>query len=150
MIDDFDFLIGRWSVLNRRLTRRLAGSTDWEEFPATAVCRSLLGGAGNIDEIIFPTKGTSGLTLRLFDRVDEEWSLHWTDSRTGRLFPPVVGGFDSGTGLFHGHDDQDGVPVLVRFTWRDITSDSAHWEQAFSTDSQDWEVNWTMTLSRIE
>ena len=46
---DFDFLLGRWHVANRRLRRRLAGSDDWEEFAATAVAQPILDGFGNQD-----------------------------------------------------------------------------------------------------
>ena len=41
---DFDFLIGRWKVRNRRLKERLKGSNAWEEFDATLEVRSILEG----------------------------------------------------------------------------------------------------------
>ena len=48
---DFDFLVGDWSVLHRRLKRRLAGDTEWFEFTGPASVRHILDGFGNIDEI---------------------------------------------------------------------------------------------------
>ena len=33
-IQNFDFLGGNWSVLNKMLKERLKGSNDWTEFPA--------------------------------------------------------------------------------------------------------------------
>jgi hypothetical protein len=56
MSGDFDFYVGTWEVANRRLTARLADSRDWEEFPALSVARPIFGGAGNLDEITFPTR----------------------------------------------------------------------------------------------
>ncbi|MFJ4563561.1 hypothetical protein ACIP4U_07540 [Streptomyces caelestis] len=150
-IGDFDFLVGTWDVTNRRLVAPLTGSPEWDEFPGTAVCSgTLFGGAANLDEISFPTKGFNGLTLRLFDPFRAQWSLNWVNSRTGLLQPPVVGRFhDDGHGEFHGDDTHDGTPVLCRFIWSQITSISAHWEQAFSTDGgQSWETNWTMDFRR--
>ncbi|MCX5269470.1 hypothetical protein [Streptomyces sp. NBC_00199] len=150
-IGDFDFLVGTWAVTNRRLRAPLTGTTEWDEFPATAVCHgTLFDGAANLDEISFPTKGFSGLTLRLFDTARAQWSLNWVNSRTGLLQPPVVGGFhDDGHGEFHGEDTHEGTPVLCRFIWSQITSVSAHWEQAFSTDrGRSWETNWTMAFRR--
>src|SRR6266540_1184456 len=47
---DFDFLIGNWTVHNRRLKDRLKGCTDWEVFKSTCRCRHILGGLGNLDE----------------------------------------------------------------------------------------------------
>ncbi|MFD1660385.1 hypothetical protein ACFSL4_19785 [Streptomyces caeni] len=152
-IGDFDFLVGTWDVANRRLVAPLTGGGEWDEFPGTAVCHgTLFGGAANLDEIAFPAKGFSGLTLRLFDPVREEWSLNWVSSRTGLLQPPVHGRFgDDGRGEFHGDDTHDGTPVRCRFIWSGITSASAYWEQAFSTDGgASWETNWTMELRRSE
>jgi hypothetical protein len=146
---DFDFLIGSWDITNRKLKRRLAGSDDWAEFPATSTCQSLFGGAANIDEIVFPTEGVSGLTLRLFDPVTKQWSLNWANSETGRLFPPVVGSFTDGRGEFYGDDSHEGTPVRVRYIWSEITPTSARWEQGFSMDGeQTWETNWVMELRR--
>ncbi|MER6573867.1 hypothetical protein ABT288_49035 [Streptomyces sp. NPDC001093] len=150
-VGDFDFLVGTWEVTNRRLVAPLTGSAEWDEFPATVVCHgTLFGGAANLDEISFPTKGFAGLTLRLYDPGRKEWSLNWVSSRTGLLQPPVVGRFDAhGRGEFHGDDAHEGTPVRCRFIWSHITPGTAHWEQAFSTDGgRSWETNWTMDFRR--
>ena len=34
--DDFDFLVGQWTIHNEFLKGRLIGSTDWEVFSATS------------------------------------------------------------------------------------------------------------------
>ncbi|WP_433242121.1 hypothetical protein ACQPYK_37465 [Streptosporangium sp. CA-135522] len=148
-MDDFDFLIGTWTVANRRLVEPLVGCTEWEEFPATSIARPVFGGAANLDEITFPTREFSGLTLRLFDVKREEWSLHWASSRTGTLFPPAVGRFTGGRGEFYGDDIYEGAPIRVRLVWSEITPVSARWEQAFSADGErTWETNWIMELTR--
>lgn len=148
-MNDFDFLIGSWHVVNRRLTTLFAGSDDWEEFPGISTCRHILGGGGNTDEIIFPTLGSSGFTLRLFDVEREEWSISWASSRTGLLYPPVVGTFADGRGDFYGDDTHDGKPIKAHFIWSDITATSARWEQEFSADGgQAWETNWIMEFTR--
>lgn len=144
----FDFLHGSWNVASRRLVQRLAGSAEWEEFPGTAVCRPLFGGAANVDEIDFPSKGFTGATLRLFDREQEHWTLHWANSITGRLDPPLAGAFADGRGAVYGDDVEGGRPIRVHFVWSDITPDSARWQQAFSLDGETWEVNWIMRFTR--
>jgi hypothetical protein len=147
-MNDFDFLIGSWHVHNRRLNKRLVGSDEWTEFTAPATCWSLFEGQANVDEIAFPD-GTRGLTLRLYDPAREQWSLNWAASTSGVLFPPVVGRFEAGRGVFYGDDSEGGTPVRVRFVWSDLTTGSPHWEQAFSADSgKTWEVNWTMRFER--
>jgi hypothetical protein len=148
-MNDFDFLHGSWDVANRRLTAPLTGGGTWEEFPGHSVIRPLFGGAGNIDEIVFPTLDRRGVTLRLFDRATEQWSIHWSDSRTGRLDPPVTGGFTGDRGDFYGDDTLDGRPIRVHFTWYRLGPDTARWEQEFSADEgRTWEHNWTMDLTR--
>jgi hypothetical protein len=148
-MNDFDFLIGEWTIANRRLRERLVGSDEWEEFASTSVVHNLFDGAANLDEITFPSKGFKGMTLRLFDPERQKWSLYWANSQTAVLFPPVVGRFEGGRGEFYGDDAEGGTPVRVRYIWSDITPTSAHWEQAFSTDQgKTWETNWIMELTR--
>lgn len=103
----------------------------------------------NFDEITFPTKGFSGLTLRLYDPAAQQWSLYWASKRTGTLFPPVTGRFADGVGEFYGEDTHNDVPVRVRFRWSGISASTAHWEQAFSTDGgTTWVTNWHMDMRR--
>jgi hypothetical protein len=148
-LGDFDFLLGNWKVANRRLRQRLAGCSDWEEFEATSVAWSLLGGGANIDQFTFPD-GTTAITLRLYEPRRGQWSLTWATSTEGVLFPPVVGAFSDGVGLFYGDDTHEGTPVRVRYIWSQITPSSARWEQAFSADQeQTWETNWIMELTRL-
>jgi hypothetical protein len=63
-IHDFDFLVGRWRVHNRRLVSRLRGADQWTEFEGLNTCEPRLNGGANIDQIDFPSLGWSGLTLR--------------------------------------------------------------------------------------
>ncbi len=148
-MNDFDFLIGSWTVTNRRLGELLAGSDDWAVFPGTATCWSLFEGGGNLDEIVFPTLGSRGCTLRLFDVEREEWSLHWANSRTGLLQPPVTGTFTGGRGDFYSDDTHEGAPVKVHYAWTGTTTSSPRWEQEFSADGgRTWESNWVMEFTR--
>jgi hypothetical protein len=148
-LHDFDFLFGRWQVANRRLKRRLAGCSDWEEFPSAVNCESRLGGLANVEEHVMPTMGFSGLAVRTFDLARGAWSIYWIGSEDGRLQPPVVGRFRDGRGEFHGEDVHQGRPVRVRYVWSDITAHAARWEQAFSADGgASWETNWVMEFRR--
>ncbi len=145
---DFDFLIGHWQLTNRRLRRRLAGCTEWDEFPATSQARAMLDGAVSVDETRFPTLGFSGMTLRTLERATNRWAIYWINSHSGALFPPVHGGFDGARGEFYGDDSDDGRAVQVRFIWTRLGADAARWEQAFALDGGAWETNWVMELRR--
>lgn len=149
---DFDFLHGHWRVRNHRLRERLVGCTDWETFDGEQVCRPILGGFGNEDELVSDAFGEHrfiGMTIRLFDSRAREWSIYWVDNRSVQLQPPVRGRFDGGVGTFHGRDAHLGTPVLARFVWTVVSADRARWEQAFSTDDgANWETNWIMEFER--
>ena len=148
---DFDFLIGSWTVHNRRLKERLAGSDRWEEFGAKSVVRPVLGGLGNVDRITFagPWAGHEGMTLRLFNPESQEWSLHWADNTTGGLFTRLVGSFRDGVGAFYAQEAFNGRQIFSRFIWSECSQGQCRWEQAFSADGgTTWETNWTMVFTR--
>lgn len=148
-MNDFDFLQGKWNVANRRQDKLLAGSTNYVEFPGHHEGGRHLDGMVSFDEVTFPTLGTKGATMRVFDPEAEEWSIYWVSSRTGRLEPPVVGRFVNGVGVFVGDGLYEGRPIKVRFTWSGITATSARWQQELSDDDgQTWELNWVMEFSK--
>jgi hypothetical protein len=148
-MNDFDFLAGTWDVANRWLVDFLDPGSGWEEFPAVSYATRHFDGSANFDEIVFPTKGFSGLTLRLYNPDTSQWSLYWASKRTGTLFPPVTGQFKDGVGEFVGQDTYNDVPILARFRWSGITAATARWTQAFSSDSgETWVDNWFMELTR--
>src|SRR5262245_50684317 len=92
---DFDFLIGKWKVHNRRLKERLKGSDIWFEFDGTVVARHIWGGRANTDEYEAdsPIGHIQGMTLRLYDPKSQQWSLYWANSATGILEKPMIGEF---------------------------------------------------------
>lgn len=146
---DFDFLHGSWQIDHRRLKERLAGCEEWEEFSTRLECRPILGGAGNLDEGEFPSRGYHAISLRLYDPCEQTWTIYWITSLSGSIDPGVTGQFTDGVGEFFGTDTHEGTPVFVRYRWSDITPAAARWAQAFSTDDGlTWETNWIMHFTR--
>lgn len=149
-VHDFEYFAGGWNTHQRRLKARGVGSTDWEEFPGTLCAKPYMGGMITVDELAFPTKGWSGLTLRTFDLAQHRWFIYWISSKTGTLGTPVVGGFAGPRGEFYGQDEDGGRPVHVRYRWTKVDGDHARWEQAFSPDGKTWETNWTADFVRAD
>lgn len=148
---DFDFLVGIWQVKNKRLPKYLQGSSNWETFETTCTTQLILGGLGNTDEIVAKNwkPGFIGMSLRLYNPTTKLWSIYWADNQRCTLDPPVVGKFSNGVGVFEGSDTFEGKPILMRFTWSNITTATAHWQQEFSDDNgQSWEKNWIMEFTR--
>lgn len=148
---DFDFLMGTWTVHHRRLRTRLSADSHWEEFGGTCAALLVLGGAGNVDDNILHLPGGSyrALSIRAFDAARRQWSIWWLDARDGAIGKPVHGRFADGVGTFLGEDTWQDRPVRVRFVWSGLTAQSARWEQAFSADGgASFETNWVMDFRR--
>lgn len=146
---DFDFLDGSFDITNRtRGGKPFSGSTEWKEFPSTAVARTHLGGQVSIDEIYFPETRTYGLSFRVFDPASKQWSIFWVSSTTGRLGPPVRGSWDGDTCRLTGEEMVGDQLAKISYAWSDVTETTAHWEQSVSLDGVTWEVNWTMDWVR--
>jgi hypothetical protein len=152
---DFDFLLGRWRVINQKLAKPLVrDNSDWLEFESTTTVRSILGGLGNIEQVLAPDfpgrPGFEGMTLRLFDPDSRQWRIWWASTaRPGVLEIPMVGQFIADHGIFYCDDIVDGVELKVRFDWTVLSDRSARWEQAFSFDQgENWHTNWTWSLNR--
>jgi hypothetical protein len=152
-MQDFDFLVGHWTVKHHRLKHRLANSQDWETFDGTMAASLYLDGQGIVDDNVLNLPGAGAyraITLRAYNPATQKWSIWWLDSRRpDQLDPPLVGGFRDGVGTFFTNDTYDGKSIRVRFIWSEITATSARWEQAFSLDGGlTWEVNWIMEFTR--
>jgi len=153
---DFDFFFGSWQQANRKRVNLLEVDSEWVEFESSTDAGPILGGLGNIDTFDAPQfpgrPGFKGFSLRLFEPETGLWRIWWASTiGNGQLEPPVIGRFRDGIGLFECDDVIDGVSVKVRFTWRDITPDSATWEQSFSFDGgATWDTNWITRHTRVE
>lgn len=149
---DFDFEIGTWKTHLTRLVRPLTGSSTWVSYEGTTVVRKVWEGRANLVELEAdgPAGRLEGLSLRLYNPESRQWSLNFSNSRTGVLSPPAVGGFANGRGEFFSEETLDGRPISVRFVISDVTADSVRFEQAFSADGgKTWEVNWIATDRRL-
>jgi hypothetical protein len=149
---DFDFEIGNWTTHLRRLEHPLTGSTSWVEYNGTSVVRKIWGGKANMVELEVdgPAGHIEGLSLRLYNPQSHQWSLNFASGRGGSIGVPTVGEFRNGRGEFYDQEDIGGRVILVRNVWSDITPNSGHFEQAFSTDGgKTWETNWVADDTRV-
>jgi hypothetical protein len=149
---DFDFETGTWKTHVSRLVHPLTGSTTWVTYEGTTVVRKVWNGRANLVEL--EVDGGAGhlelLSLRLYDPQSRQWSLNVAGSSSGTLGVPTIGEFKNGRGEFFDQETLNGRAILVRFVISDITSNSCHFEQAFSDDGgKTWEVNWLATDTRV-
>jgi hypothetical protein len=149
---DFDFETGAWKThLSRRL-HPLTGSSTWTELEGTTTVRKIWNGRANLVEL--EVDGATGhieaLSLRLYNPQARQWSLNFASSNSGSLSVPTIGDFKNGRGEFYDQETLGDRAIFVRFVISDITTDSCHFEQAFSDDGgKTWEVNWIATDTRV-
>jgi hypothetical protein len=153
---DFDFLVGKWKMHNRRLNKRLESCKDWTEFESWDENHQILSGTADIDTYSTNEmpgqegKGFEGVTLRLFNPKTRLWSLYWVASNVGVLDPPVIGSFENNIGHFFGKDTFKGRPIIFMFRWDARDKDRPVWSQAFSSDNgKTWEWNWYNVSERL-
>jgi hypothetical protein len=147
--NDFDFLVGKWKMYQRRLDRRLENCKDWTEFESKDENSKILTGLGDIDT--YKTTEMPGMvgvpfegfTLRLFNPKTRLWSLYWVANNRGILDPPQIGSFENNVGHFFAKDTYKGKNVIVVFRWDMRDKDKPVWSQAYSADNgKTWEWNW--------
>ncbi|HEX7802358.1 MAG TPA: hypothetical protein VF471_06335 [Pseudoxanthomonas sp.] len=149
---DFDFEIGTWRTRLKRLVDPLSGSKTWVEYEGSTVVSKVMDGRANLVELDVqgPAGRIEGLSLRLYDPKARQWSLNFSNIKSGTLSPPSIGSFSDGRGEFYSKETLDGREILVRFVISDITADSCHFEQAYSADGgKTWEINWIATDTRV-
>jgi hypothetical protein len=150
---DFDFEIGSWRTTLKRLLHPLTGSTAWVEYNGTTAVRKVWDGRANLVEldVTGPAGHIEALSLRLYNPESRQWSLNFSSVRGGTLGQPTIGEFINGRGEFYDQETFNGRAILVRFVITRSTTDSSHFEQAFSDDGgKTWELNWVATDTRIK
>jgi hypothetical protein len=156
-VNDFDFLLGKWKMYNRRLNKRLENCKDWTEFVSWDEDNKIFDGNANMDTYTttempgLEGKKFEGITMRLFDPNTRLWSLYWIASNKSFIDPPVVGSFENEVGHFFGKDTFNGKPIIFMFRWDIRNKDKPAWGQAFSADNgKTWEWNFFNVLERIK
>jgi hypothetical protein len=152
-LQNFDFLIGKWKVLNKRLKERLVGNTVWIEFMAEMETKPFLNGLGLMDEMKSSHFGDEfiGFSIRMVDPKTNIWRIYWADTASPEnyLKEQVVGEFKNGIGVFYGQEHYQGKEYKLRFQWKKETENTAKWEQAYFDESKnEWETNWTMEFTK--
>jgi hypothetical protein len=149
---EFDFLYGQWTVRNRLLKERLAGSQEWTEFDASDEFHALPDNLGSEENYRTEHwRNYHAIGLHLYDPKLMRWKLYWADNRNeqGTMQTLATGAFDGNIGAFYAPDQVNGKSITVRIFWKRVDQNHARWEQAFSTDGgSSWETNWTMDFIR--
>jgi hypothetical protein len=149
---DFDSQIGNWRTTLKRLKDPLSASQTWLDYQGTSTVRAVMDGRANLVELrVAGAAGRiDGISLRLYDPTQGQWSLNYANLADGSIGIPSVGKFTGGRGEFYSNEKFRGRDVKVRFVIQPQGADVIHFEQAFSIDDgRTWEVNWIATDTRV-
>jgi hypothetical protein len=144
---DFGFLLGKNTIHHRKLKERMVGCDDWSTFDTGYEAWEMLGGSASVDRVFGLVDGLplEGVSVRSFDKENEEWTTYWMDIWNPALREQVRGRFEAGVGTFYGTESVGDVSYRVRFLWKDITQHTARWEQALQDpETGACETNWIM------
>ncbi|MFG6464262.1 twin-arginine translocation signal domain-containing protein [Roseateles sp. DXS20W] len=143
---DFDFLTGRWKIVNHR--RR---DGRWDVFDGEATVHGLLAGICSVEELRIPARQFSGMGLRLLDVKQAQWRDFWVNGAAGELGAQgLMGSFEGGAGVFEEASDDNGNPLLYRSVWDRITPNGCRWQQGVSRDGgKTWALDWSMDWTRV-
>lgn len=150
---DFDFEIGTWKTHVKRLVKPLSGENNWVEYNGTTVVKKVWNGKANLVELVMdgPAGHFEGLSLRLYNPETRQWSLNFSNIKSGSLSPPTIGEFKDGRGEFYNQETLDGRSIFARFVIIRNGEDSIRFEQSFSGDGgKAWELNWIATDTRVK
>ena len=152
-IQNFDFLIGKWNVINKRLKQRLKNSVEWTVFNAEMETKPFLNGLGLMDEMKSSHYGKdfNGFSIRMVNPKTNIWTIYWADTSSPEnyLKEQVTGEFKNGIGVFYGKEEDNEKEYKLRFTWKKQSEDTAQWEQAYFDElKNEWETNWLMEFTK--
>jgi hypothetical protein len=148
---DFDFNFGTWRTHIKRILDPLSGSAKAIELNGTVTVRKVWDGRAQLEEIEAdgPNGHWEGMTLFLYNPQAHQWSQSFVNSKSGVLTPPLIGAFKDGRGELFASDMLNERSILVRAVWSDITPDSHHFEESYSTDGgKTWSAAFIATLTR--
>lgn len=148
---DFDREVGIWDTRLQRLREPLSGKTDWIDYAGTSVVKPVIGQRANLVELDVRGEAghIAGVSLRLFQPANGQWTLHFANLANGKMADPMSGSFAGGLGTFYGQDTVNGRPVFVRFLIIPMSQDQWRFEQAYSADGgKTWENNWIAVDTR--
>ncbi len=153
MSNDFDFLLGKWKVVNYRLARWLCGSREWIEFESRHEERKLSTGRGTVafHEYVMDRVPYERNILREYHEKFDFWKIDRLDPRTSLQMSPLKGTFWDNKGSFISRGVLRGSDVLVHVEWTHICDTFANWEQSLSRDNgRTWETSWVMEFCRYK
>jgi hypothetical protein len=90
------------------------------------------------------------LGLRLYDPDSKQWSLNFSNVKTGTLSTPMIGEFKNGRGEFFSSETLYNRSIFVRFVIINTNENTIRFEQSFSDDGgKTWELNWVAVDTRV-
>ena len=152
MVEDFDFLIGHWRVMNNRLKNWLCDCNEWIQFESQHIEKKYSLGSGNfaVHQYVFNHALYERSVLRKYDEDCQFWEINRMDQMSALALHSLKGTFWKNKGSFISKGLLNDQEVLVWAEWTKVNSNFAYWEQSVSNDNgSTWELNWIMDFKRM-
>jgi hypothetical protein len=112
---------------------------------------SILADTVSVEELRIPSRNFNRMGLRILDMGRKIWADYWCNGSNGVLNPATWGGFSNGAGIWDAYESNEGMDLVVRGVWDQITPSTCRWRQMVSeNDGVSWEENWIMHWTRVD
>lgn len=150
---DMDFSIGRWTTEVTIIKDPFNKPDEQIHMKGSKVARPMWGGKGVIEEIEAGTGAShwQGATIFLYDPKVGQWSQNYADADEGRMdSTPSIGGYHNGDLEFYSQEFVGDRAMLVRGTWRILSSDLHTYEIERSADGgRSWHRSFLARVTRV-
>lgn len=150
---DLDFSIGSWTTEITIVKDPFAPTGETTTMKGTKVTRPIWNGKALLEEIEAdgPNGHWQAANLFLYDPTAGQWSQNYVDSADGRMEPPSVGELRDGDLEFYWQRAVGGRTMLVKGTWKVLSSDLHTYQVARSIDGgRSWHPSFTARVTRAK
>lgn len=143
----FDFLLGEWNA-----SHNINFNNQWIQFPANATAVYALNGHAILEHNWYdvdPNVPDAATTIvRIYNRAMRRWESLYLDNRGhSQLF--FGGAKEDDTIILHNFEANTTSPLIPRYVFHDIATDSYAWYAENSTDrGQTFNETWKITFAR--
>jgi hypothetical protein len=129
----FDFWLGEWQL-------------SWADTGSgTNTVQRILNGC--VIQESFSGEGFEGISMSTFDLNTETWKQTWVDNSGGYL--DFSGSWQNDRMILQRAVQRDGVGILQRMVWYNISTDTLDWNWEASRDGgRTWDVLWKIDYTR--
>jgi len=136
----FDFWVGEWELT-------WPGEKPGETGHGANSIKRIMDGCVVQENFSGDSMHLRGISVSTFDANSARWKQTWVDNEGGYL--DFSGAFKDGQMILQREAVRNGVKILQRMVWKNISANEMDWSWEASRDGgKTWQVNWPIHYKR--